>query len=190
MKDRKEKKWLLIIGSFLFLLFIIYTYIVAREYTAQFDFDITVRMHDNIPTRVDPFFSWFSLLGSFELTSLIFVLTVIAISLKKGRRFLIGFSFIAFHIIELTFKSIVDQVGPPFMFHRYALDYHFPSTYISSDYFSFPSGHVGRTAMLVGLFTFIVWKSKIRKIGKLGCLGCLGIVFSIMVVSSVSLGEQ
>jgi undecaprenyl-diphosphatase len=185
-----KKKQLIIIGSILFFLFITYTYFVAREYLVQFDFNTTVRTHDNIPTKIDPFFSWFSLIGSFEITSLIVAVSVFIVSIKKWRRLGIMLFFALFQGIELLFKSIIDQVGPPFMFHRYALDYHFPSTYVSSDYYSYPSGHVGRTALLVSLFAYIVWKSKLGKTVKLGILGCLAVFFVIMAVSRVSLGEH
>ena len=103
---------------------------------------------------------------------------------------MIGFSFIIFHVIEILSKSIVDHIPPPFMFHRYAFDYHFPSAYISSDYFSYPSGHVGRTALIVSLIAFMVWKSSMGRFKKLWILGGLGIIFAIMFVSRISLGEH
>ncbi|MBI4136865.1 phosphatase PAP2 family protein [Candidatus Roizmanbacteria bacterium] len=181
---------LLATGIGLFIVFLIYTYVVAREYVNQLDFDVMVRVQDNIPVRLDPFFSSFSLIGSFELTALVFSIAVIVHSWKKWRRLLILSSFFFFHVVELLFKSIIDQVGPPFMFHRYALDYHFPSTYISTDFFSYPSGHMGRTALLTGLFAYIIWKSNVSKIVKVGMWGILGGIFIVMFVSRISLGEH
>src|SRR3989344_593241 len=186
----KHRISLLITGIGLFIVFLAYTYCVAREYINQIDFDVTVRVQDNVPIRIDPFFSSFSLLGSVELTAIIFSGTVIFFSIKKWRRLFTLSSFFFFHGIELLFKSIIDQAGPPFMFHRYAFDYHFPSTYVSVDYFSYPSGHMGRTALLTGLFAYIVWKSKLSLFWKVGMFGILGAIFVIMFVSRISLGEH
>ena len=186
----KSKIKLLIVGTALFTLFLIYTYLVAREYVNQLDFDVTVRIQDNVPVRIDPFFSSFSILGSAELTAVIIAGVVIFFSIKKWRRLLTLSSYVFFHVIELLFKYIIDQSAPPFMFHRYAFNYHFPSTYVSVDYFSYPSGHVGRTALLTGLFAYIVWKRKLGRWGKVGCLGILGMIFVIMLISRISLGEH
>ena len=184
------KRRYFIIGSVLFITFLVYTYFVAREYLIQFDFDSTVRIQNNVPVRVDPFFSSFSLLGSFEMTSLLFGVTVLLVSWKKWRRIFLGLSFVVFHIVEIVFKTIIDQIGPPFMFHRYSFDYHFPSSYISTDYFSYPSGHIGRTSFLLAMFVFIIWKSTLTKAVKWGLSGCLGGIYIIMFVSRISLGEH
>lgn len=186
----KKRLPFLYVGIGLFTLFLIYTYFVAREYLIQLDFDVMVRVQDNVPVRIDPFFSSFSLMGSFELTAVIFTLTVIAVSWKKWWRLLMLGSFFLFHAIELLFKTIIDQSGPPFMFHRYAFDYHFPSSYVSIDYFSYPSGHMGRTALLTGLLAYIIWKSKLSPLWKVALWGLLTAICIIMFVSRISLGEH
>ena len=47
-----KKKFLLIIFSFfIFILFIIFTYIVRQDYLNQFDFNTTVRLQNHIPKK-------------------------------------------------------------------------------------------------------------------------------------------
>src|SRR3990172_999269 len=64
------------------------------------------------------------------------------------------------HIVELVGKAFLDHPVTPFMFHRYALDFFFPSSYIQPGG-SYPSGHAMRTAYLAVLFIFLVNKSKL-----------------------------
>jgi undecaprenyl-diphosphatase len=186
----KRKKVLIKIGLFLFIVFIALTYFVARERLISFDFDSTVRLQDNIPRRFDNSFSSFSILGSFEVTLLIVFLIAVAGGLSKPRRFLLLVWFPLFHVIEIVFKTIIDQVGPPFMFHRYSLGFHFPSSYVNSDFYSFPSGHVGRTAFIVGLLIYIVVQSRFKKLYKLVLLSLFLLILGVMMVSRVYLGEH
>ena len=95
----KSKIKLLIVGTALFTLFLIYTYLVAREYVNQLDFDVTVRIQDNVPVRIDPFFSSFSVLGSAELTAVIIAGVVIFFSIKKWRRLFTLSSYFFFHLL-------------------------------------------------------------------------------------------
>ena len=186
----KSKIKLLIVGTALFTLFLIYTYLVAREYVNQLDFDVTVRIQDNVPVRIDPFFSSFSLLGSAELTAVIIAGVVIFFSIKKWRRLLTLSSYVFFHVIELLFKYIIDQSAPPFMFHRYALDFFFPSSYVQPGN-SYPSGHSGRAIFVSTLLLFMIWRSKkLGRLGKFGLLGLLALFDFTMLVSRVYLGEH
>ena len=94
---KKERMIVFGIGSGFFLLFMLYTYFVAREYVNQIDFNTTVRIQNNVPIRLDPFFSSFSLIGSAEVTGFVFAVTILILSWKKWHRLFIGLSFFVFH---------------------------------------------------------------------------------------------
>ena len=183
------RSYYVITSGVLFLAFIVLTYFVAREYLVQFDFDTTVRLQDNTPARFDPIFSTFSLIGSFEVTGVVFVLLVLT-GVRKVRRLATLAIFPLFHIVEILGKTIVDQLPPPFMFHRYALGFHFPSSYLGTDHFSYPSGHAGRTAILVGMMLFLAWRTKRSIWLKLSISGVLVAFLIIMMISRIILGEH
>jgi len=177
-----------IAGSLLFLLFTLFSYIVARERFAQIDFDTTVKLQNHISRRLDDPFSSFSLLGSVEVSAVIFILIYI-LSLRKLHRLLIISTFPLFHVFELIGKTIVHHPGPPFMFHRYSFDLTFPSFYVVTNY-SYPSGHTGRTFLLCGILAFIIYKSKISNVNKFILYSILAVVALTMLVSRIYLGEH
>lgn len=184
----KERFSYFAIGSLLFLAFTGFSYLVAKETFQQIDFDLTVKLQDKISRRLDNPFSSFSLLGSVEVTSVIFILIYI-LSLRKLHRILIIAAFPLFHLFELIGKTMVHHPGPPFMFHRYSLGLSFPSFYVTTDY-SYPSGHTGRTVMLALIIAFLIMKSKLGIFKKLIIWSVLAGITFIMAVSRVYLGEH
>ena len=184
----KERLAYFAIGSILFLLFTLFSYIVARERFGQIDFDLTVKMQDRISRRFDNPFSTFSLLGSVEVTSVIFIL-IYVLSLRKLHRLFIIATFPLFHIFELVGKTIVHHPGPPFMFHRYSLGLSFPSFYVNTDY-SYPSGHVGRTVMLALIISFLIMKTKLSTFKKQIIWFTLAGICVVMAISRIYLGEH
>src|SRR3989344_721450 len=95
------------IGSSIFLLFVFFSYLVHKDLFMQFDFDITVRLQDNLPRRLDDFFSLLSDIGSFEVLTV--VLVVILIFWRKIRGVFFFSSYIAFHLFELYGKFFVEH---------------------------------------------------------------------------------
>src|SRR3990167_4226476 len=79
------------IGGILFLLFFIVSFLVSRDAFDRVDFDMTVRLQDNISRRLDEPFSALSTIGSFEITSAAFFvfLVVNAARTKKWHRILL-----------------------------------------------------------------------------------------------------
>jgi undecaprenyl-diphosphatase len=181
-----------VIGGILFFLFFIVSYLVSRDVFDQLDFDTTVRIQDNISRRFDEPFSALSTIGSFELMTAAFLLFLIvnAILTKKWYRLLIFSFFILFHVIEVIGKSAIEHAGPPFMFHRNTNEFHFPSGYVSLDYFSYPSGHVGRTLMFIGMFGLILLQKKWDIRRKVLVFGILFSIALVMIVSRIYLGEH
>ena len=179
-----------ITGAICLAFFYAFSFLVKEDVFTRFDFDMTVRIQNRIPIRFDPYLSWFSLLGSFEATLGILIALSVARFMKK--RFLSILLIPAFgimHVVEIIGKAFLDHPATPFMFHRYALDFFFPSGYVQPGG-SYPSGHSMRTAYLVILFIFLVNKSKLSQPLKLGALCLILGIYFIMIISRVSLGEH
>lgn len=175
------------ISLFFLMAFIVFTFLVKEDIFNRLDFDITVRLQDNLPKKYDAFLSSFSLVGSFEiLAGLIFL---IALFRKKLISFLVFIPFIGVHIIEIIGKAFVHHPGPPFMFFRYNLDFLFPSSYIQPGS-SYPSGHSLRTVFVTFIFFYLIMKSKLKMPYKLFFILLLIIFNGIMLISRVSLGEH
>lgn len=175
------------LSIFIFILFIIFTYIVREDWLTQFDFNTTVRLQNHIPVKFDEFLSSLSLIGSFEiLAGLIFLILLLR---RKVISFLIFVPFAVAHIIEIIGKSFLFHPGPPFMFFRYNLDFLFPSSYVQTGS-SYPSGHSLRTVFVSMIFFNLIIRSKLNKTVKF-LLIILLITFNfIMLTSRISLGEH
>lgn len=188
------KKILLLLSFLTFLFFIVFSYIVHKDLLNQFDFDTTVRLQDKLDLLLsgrnsfDIFLSTFSLIGSFEVIS---VLILIILILKRNFKALITpFLYLGLHIIELFGKVFVTHSSPPFMFLRYDIPFLFPSTYVQPG-FSYPSGHAARTTFLtIILFFFLIRSKKVSKNQKI-IVGFFLALFELgMLISRVYLGEH
>ena len=72
-----DRKVLFLIGSGFFLFFVLFSFLVHKDISTQFDFDTTVRLQDNISRRFDEPFSVFSDIGSFEPVLVFLILILI-----------------------------------------------------------------------------------------------------------------
>lgn len=155
----------------------------------QLDFDLTVKLQDKISSRWDLPFSLFSLLGSAEITVVIWCFLLIISVVKRYWLAFIGlWSFSLATLIEIYGKLFVHHPGPPFLFYRGVLDFNFPSHFVQTNY-SYPSGHLTRTAFLVAfLFIFLHFKFP-RWFGLLPQLGLI-LFLGLMIVSRIYLGEH
>ncbi|RJQ26342.1 phosphatase PAP2 family protein [Candidatus Parcubacteria bacterium] len=184
------KKTIFLSSISLFLGFIYFSYLVAKEKFTQLDFDITVKFQDNLSSRFDYPFSALSVLGSAEITTLIWIIIFLFILLIK-RYWLTAatlFSFFASVIIEVYGKVAVFHPGPPFFMFKGVIDYNFPSHYVHTEY-SYPSGHMTRTAFLIAfIFTYLYLKGSgiFRIFVQISLIGLLVAMF----VSRIYLGEH
>lgn len=179
---------LFLLGSFTFFTFLIFSYLVAKDKFVQFDFDTTVRIQDHVNTGFNLFFSYFSLLGSAEVTTLILVILIIfPYKFFSKLVFLPGY-FLLF-LIGLAGKMFLSHPGPPFMFYHYKLDFVFPSTHVQTGN-SYPSGHSARTTFLsIMLIILILNSGKLTASKLLLILLILAYEFT-MLLSRVYLGEH
>jgi len=169
-------------------LFAVFSFLVKKRFLVGLDFDTTVKIQDRIPLSYDETLSFFSILGSFEITIVILILFLL-LKRRIAGALLIGFFGFA-HVIELAGKLFLKHPGPPFLFFRYNLDFLFPTSYVQTGS-SYPSGHSMRTVYLAILFLyFIATHKKFPPIVRfLMCSLIVGFV-GIMLISRVSLGEH
>lgn len=121
---------------------------MAKEKFQQFDFDTTVKLQDRISSEYDLFFSYFSFLGSAEVTVGICVFLALFMLLRGNWLAIFGWGMIVpATIAELFGKLVLFHPGPPVFMHRSLISTHLPSFYIHTD-FSYPSGHMTRTIFI------------------------------------------
>lgn len=167
--------------------FTLFTFLVHLNIFAKIDFDTTVKLQDNIPRFLDTPFSFLSLVGSFEISTL-FLLIMLALYRKLSSFFVLLF-FATLHIPELFGKAFVDHVGPPFMFFRYDIPFLFPSSYVQPGS-SYPSGHAARTIFISLVAAFLISKLHLEN-RKKQLIYLLIFAFNIlMFVSRIYLGEH
>ena len=184
----KDKQRFLLLGIFTFCLFVLYSSLVHENLFKSLDFNTTVRIQDHISRRLDTFFSLFSLIGSFEIVSVI--LLVLWAIVKKSRFIFALLFFGAIHVFEFFGKAFVTHPGPPFLFFRYNIGFNFPSSYIQPGS-SYPSGHLARTVFLSLIIAFIISRAKRFTKFQKQLVYLTIIIFDIlMFVSRIYLGEH
>ena len=182
---------LLMLSSFLiFAIFTIFSYSVAKEVWQQTDFDTTVKIQDRVSREYDELFSYFSFLGSAEVTvGIIAFLSALSL-LRRKIMAVLGWSLvIPATIVEVAGKLFILHPGPPVLLQRSIIETHLPSFYIHTN-FSYPSGHMTRTAFIVTVLTLLVIFSKRNYLNKLIISGALFSIIVLMAFTRVYLGEH
>lgn len=168
--------------------FIILSYFVDKDFFTQFDFDVTVKLQDRISRSYDNLFSWFSIVGSFEITTAFLVAFLLLKRKILGVFALFAYGFL--HFIEVFGKLNVEHFGPPFMFYRGTTDFSFPSSHVVNMY-SYPSGHSARTAFISSLILLWLLKTKKLSVSKKLIIFSIVLVFdAVMFISRPYLGEH
>jgi len=176
-----------LIGALFFIMLVIFTFMVRADLLRSFDFDMTVRIQDDIPLRFDYFFSIMSVVGRFEY--MIGLLVLIILFRKRILGVIPFFLFGLAHVIELVGKTILEQPGPPRMFLRAQFG-DFPGIHVFTDA-SYPSGHSLRAVFLSIIITFLIFKFRsLPKSIKYLFISGLFILLFLVLVSRVSLGEH
>ncbi len=163
---------------------------VAKEKFTQFDFDMTVKLQNHISRRFDFLFSILSVIGSLEITGIIWVIMTGYVLIRKFFWTFLTMFLLPFALaLELFGKTFVYHPAPPFLFYRGVIDFNFlPSTYIQTDY-SYPSGHMTRTAFLV-VFLMAYFHFRLSTKYQLPLQIGLTIFIILMGVSRIYLAEH
>lgn len=184
----KKKIPYFLAGFFLFFCFVCFSYLVHKNIFTQTDFDMTVRLQDHISRRFDSFFSFLSLIGSFE--PMVVLLIVLLVILRKIRGIFAFIGFGIFHLFELYGKFFVEHRPPPHFMLRTERIGNFPQFYVSAEN-SYPSGHAGRAAFLSLFIGVLIWKSKkLSSTTKVFVIGALVLYDMTMFISRIYLGEH
>lgn len=184
-----KKIFLLTVAIFLFLFFVLFSYLVAKEKFNQIDFNNTVKLQDHISRKFDLPFSLLSVIGSAEITGLFWLGLLIVIFLKKyWLTFFTFFLFWVAHIFEIFGKTVLLHPAPPHFFYRGVTNFNFPSQYVQTD-FSYPSGHMMRTSFLAS-FLILFFYFKANNTIKIPMVAGLMFFILLMAVSRIYLGEH
>lgn len=172
------------------LLFTYFSYSVAKERWQKIDFDTTVKLQDHLSRRFDGIFSYFSLLGSAEVTiGICLVLAFLALVRRKWLAIVGWLMVVPASLAEIFGKLVVFHPGPPVFFHRSLLPTSLPSFYIHTN-FSYPSGHMTRTIFIITVFiAMLVFTSK-NSSTRFIFLGLLILLAFLMGLTRVYLGEH
>lgn len=184
----KPKSWrALAVGSLFSVGFLALLFLVATGAFLRFDTAVTAFLQGLISRQLDIPLSFLSLIGSFEITAAI-LLVIAWVVFRKQK--IIFYSLIFFGVIlifEFIGKLFLYHPGPPSAFFRYTLPFSFPTAYVQTGY-SFPSGHVSRTAFLVVIMGFLTNRYSKRFPLILNTLYL--ILLATMVISRIYLGEH
>lgn len=185
----KRRYFLLISSLLLFVGFVLFSYLVAKEKFVQFDFDTTVKIQDRLSSRVIEPFSLISVVGSVEITALICLIIMAFLASKK--LFLAALSIFLLPIglmLEIFGKLYVYHPGPPYFMHRTNIPFSFPSFYVHTDY-SYPSGHTLRLTFITIVVLLIIIRSK-YKLSTYLALPVSGLLILLVGISRIYLGEH
>ncbi len=175
-------------GFLVFIVFCVFSLLVAKDFLTAFDFDTTVKLQDNLSRRFDGLFSTFSLIGNFEVLTLVLI-AILAIARKLKAIFILPiYAFL--HLIELYAKTFLEHPPPPHFMLRTQDLTDFPQFYVRTVN-SYPSGHSARTIFLSVLIFFLISRTKkVSKNLKIVIYFLLALFNITMFVSRVYLGEH
>jgi membrane-associated phospholipid phosphatase len=183
-----KKKTIIILSFLLFFVFLVLSYLVAREHFTQLDFDTTVKMQNKVPKSFDAWLSVFSAIGTFEILTIVLIAIIIFLKKLKGVLILIPYGIL--HVIEIYGKTFIDQNNPPFFFLRTESLFQFPSSYVKPG-FSYPSGHSARAVFLAIILVYVVHRiKKLSKNTKTIFYVAIILFCIIMLISRIYLGEH
>lgn len=184
----REKLFIL---SILFLAFFtLFSYSVAKEHWQKIDFDTTVKLQDHIPRRYDAVFSYFSLLGSVEVTVGLCLLLLLFTLIKRNWWAALGWlMIIPASMGEIFGKLVLFHPSPPVLFHRSILPTNLPSFYIQTN-FSYPSGHMTRAVFLITVAICLILLLQKNSFSKFNLIVLLLAWALMMALTRVYLGEH
>lgn len=181
---------LLLLSASLIVAFTYFSYTVAKEQWQKIDFDTTVKLQDHISRRFDGIFSYFSLLGSAEVTiGACLVLAFLSFLRRRWLAILGWLMIIPASMGEIFGKLVLFHPGPPVLFHRSILPTNLPSFYVHTD-FSYPSGHMTRTVFIITILVCMAIFSSRNILPRFIIFASLLLFAFFMGLTRVYLGEH
>lgn len=173
------------------LAFLLFTNMVRKDIfltqdpLAGIDFDLTVKLQNNVPVRLDPLLKLTTDIASVVVFSII-LFGVLAFLYRKLSAVIILAFYFGGQALEYVLKNLLRQSGPPFQFQRIHTDVSFDKDYQIVGY-SYPSGHSFRTTFFAIIITALVarkygWTSPITLLVAVATFGFAFVVDVAKVV--------
>lgn len=164
--------------------------IVHNDHFRYFDYNSMLASQKFSQGAIDYIFSIFTLLGSTEAIFLIISSIFVVLYILKRQLVFSVFLYILIYPLELFGKLLVYHPKPPIILNRYVFDFHLPSSYVVETSYSFPSGHMARTAFVVTFLFILIQNSSIKKSYKIFSFLFLIFYILLMFLSRIYLGEH
>jgi undecaprenyl-diphosphatase len=162
--------------------------LVHLGFFKEIDIKVLYALQNLTPKSLDPFLSFFSLIGSFWIITGSFA--VLLLLLKKYKLMLHFLAFTLFlHLIEIFGKNFIAQPLPPKELVRTVLPFYLPYSSLKTS-FAFPSGHSMRVVFTSLIGMFLLENSSLSKKTKLFLKLFIFIFVFLMLYSRISLGEH
>lgn len=176
--------------AFLSIFIALFSTLVHYDFFRSIDYQSMLGLQIRANNIIDTVFSVFTLIASSEVTLLIVSIIVIYYYLRFKKIAFAVFLYILIYPLELLGKLLIYHPKPPIFLNRNVFDFHLPiSFYISTNY-SYPSGHMARSAFLISLLFFLINKKSAIKFKRSVIITLLFIYLTIMFLSRVYLGEH
>lgn len=184
----------LLLGIVLLISFALFSKFVKRGNMDRIDFDVTVRLQDNIPSRFDQVMDDGAVLADpFVSSGLVIVLAFwLFVKTKRIKRMFVLVVPLAFFVlttIEIYGKTTLPHPGPPFFMVKQPTTI-FPKYHVL-DAYAYPSGHAARSTFLGVVFgVSILYFGKKNRIKKLVFLAIIASYVLFVAVSRIYLGHH
>lgn len=183
----ESKRTSLLWGLILFGLYGLLAVLVHNRVFANIDFSATRLLQRIIPRTADWPSSVLSLLGSAEISVLIFAALVFRSSRGTKVRLVLFFSLVAF--LEVQGKTMIHQPGPSDELSRYVFAFGMPTGILSTP-FSYPSGHAARMGFLAVLAVALIAPGAGQPLAKRILTAFVLILAAAMLISRVYIGDH
>lgn len=206
--NNKIRLVIAVAGVLVLFTFYIFSREVKRGFLKQQDFNMTVRLQDHIPARLDGI--WETIALPVTPAPSVFVVGLFTLAMlvdfrKKSaqggsalgrkirlRALIIPLLFGLIVMGELYGKSVVHHPSPPFFMLKHPTTV-FPQFYVNEQ-FSYPSGHTSRAVFLgMVLFSWLTgsWDAWVKNWRKTIIIACAILAYSITVaVGRIYLGSH
>ena len=186
-----KKSVLFIFGSLLFSTYYYFlTLSVAKDTFRDIDYEIMLEIQKMIHIKFDIPFSYITLLGSSEFIIFWLIILFFAVFLYYKKYFYSLIFILLIYLFEIAGKIFIFHPKPPSTLTRNILDLALPSSSIINPQNAFPSGHTARTTFLLIIIFFLITNSNLVKTQKIIFYSTIGLVFILIIISRISLGEH
>lgn len=141
-------------------LFLLLSLLVNKDLFRNIDYKVMISLQSLISRKFDIHLSFFTPLGSTEITFLILFLVFIFVLRRKKHPFYGLLIYFLIFVVEIAGKLFIYHPDPSPFLNRYALGLKLPSSFVIHTNFSYPSGHMARTVFISFIIGFLILSQK------------------------------